>query len=125
MHYAIDKHEIRKTGHAKTIVEDVKVIESYKSRFSHEDLENLTEEIVFEQIYKIQQEEGSNIPTSDVALQDIAAIALNNVPPKYICNFMEKHNPHKSLIDEVNSLRDFAHKQVLKAIKIVRDNPHD
>ena len=92
--------------------------------YYHDDLENLAEEIVFEQI-NLLLEAGNDIPSSDVSIQDIAAIALNNMPAKYVCNFLEKSEPSKQLQEEVNDLRKYAKRQVLKAIKIVRDRPHD
>lgn len=97
----------------------------YKNMYYHDDLENLAEEIVFEQIHLLIQEENSEMPTSELAIQDIAAIALNNMPAKYICNFLEKQDPSEQLLDEVKDLRKYARRQVLKAIRKVQQNPHD
>ena len=58
-------------------------------------------------------------------MQDVAAIALNNMPPKYICNIFEKQRPGPQLTDEVKDLRKYAHRQVIKAMKKVQLNPHD
>ncbi|WMS87768.1 late competence development ComFB family protein [Pleionea litopenaei] len=97
----------------------------YKDMYYHDDLENLSEEIVFEQIHEIIQEGEVDFSQSEVAIQDIAAIALNNMPAKYVSNFLEKQNPGPNLLEEVKDLRKYARRQVLKAIKKVNENPHD
>ncbi len=93
--------------------------------YYHDDLENLAEEIVFEQIHQLVQTGEHEVPTSEVSIQDIAAIALNNMPVKYICNFMEKKEPREKLKEEVRDLKDYAKKQVIKAINKVKQAPHD
>lgn len=93
--------------------------------YYHDDLENLAEEIVFEQIHMLMQDENIEVPSSELSIQDIAAIALNNMPAKYICNFLEKQEPGEQLKDEVRDLRKYAKRQVLKAIKKVKEVPHD
>ena len=97
----------------------------YKDMYFHDDLENLAEEIVFEQIHLLAEEGDTEIPSSELSIQDIAAIALNNMPPKYICNFLEKQEPSEQLKEEVKDLRKYARRQVLKAIKRVKQAPHD
>ena len=93
--------------------------------YYHDDLENLAEEIVFEQIHLLIEEGETEVPTSEVSIQDVAAIALNNMPPKYICNFLEKQEPSEQLKEEVKDLRKYAKRQVLKAILKVNQAPHD
>ena len=97
----------------------------YKEMFVHDELENLCEEIVFEQIYKVIQEGKYDFAQTAVTIQDIAALALNNMPPKYITNFVEKKFPRPGLSQEVNDLKRYARRQVIKAIKKVSENPHD
>lgn len=97
----------------------------YKEKYYHDDLENLAEEIVFEQIDILIQNGEIDVPTSEVSIQDIAAIALNNMPAKYICNFLEKQDPGDQLLEEVKDLKKYAKRQVLKAIKKVKQFPHD
>ncbi len=80
---------------------------------------------MFEQIDMLIQSDEIDVPTSEVSIQDIAAIALNNMPPKYICNFLEKQSPGEQLREEVRDLKKYAKRQVLKAIKKVREVPHD
>ena len=93
--------------------------------YYHEDLENLAEEVVFEQIYLLSQGDEVDVPSSDVSIQDIAAIALNRMPAKYCCNFLEKREPGEQLQEEVKDLQKYAKRQVLKAIKKVKETPHD
>ncbi|MGX5174313.1 late competence development ComFB family protein [Aliikangiella sp. IMCC44653] len=97
----------------------------YKEMYYTDDLENLSEELVFEQIHLLIEESQVEVPSSEVSIQDVAAIALNNMPAKYICNFLEKQQPGQQLTDEVNDLRKYAKRQVLKAIDIVKKVPHD
>lgn len=97
----------------------------YKDMYYHEDLENLSEEIVFEQLHLLIESGEADIPTSEVSIQDIAAIALNNMPAKYISNFLEKKAPGESLKSEMADLKKYAKRQVLKAIKKVKQTPHD
>ncbi|TQV76993.1 aminoglycoside phosphotransferase [Aliikangiella marina] len=97
----------------------------YKELYYNDDLENLAEEIVFEQIHMLINDDETDVPTSEVSIQDIAAIALNNMPPKYVCNFLEKREPGEQLKEEVKDLQKYAKRQVLKAIKKVKNTPHD
>ena len=97
----------------------------YKAQFITEDMENLSEEIVFEELSKLIEEGQHKFKQNAVAVQDIAAIALNNMPPKYICSFIEKQYPRQNLLDEVNDLKRYARRQLIKAIKKVNENPHE
>ncbi len=97
----------------------------YKEMYYHDDLENLAEEIVFEQIHEVILEGKYEFKQTDVTIQDIAAIALNNMPAKYVCNFLEKQNPGPNLQEEVNDLKKYARRQVINAIKRVVKYPHD
>lgn len=97
----------------------------YKEQFVTEDMENLSEEIVFEELSNIMDEGQHKFADSAVTVQDIAAIALNNMPPKYICSFIEKQYPRANLLEEVRDLKKYARRQLIKAIKKVNENPHD
>ncbi len=97
----------------------------YKEQFVTEDLENLSEEIVFEELSILIEEGQHKFSETAVTVQDIAAIALNNMPPKYICSFIEKQYPRQNLLDEVNDLKKYARRQLIKAIKKVNANPHE
>ena len=97
----------------------------FKEQFVTDDLENLSEEIVFEQLSILIEEGKHEFPQTAVSVQDIAAIALNNMPPKYICSFIEKQYPRQNLLDEVNDLKTYAKRQLIKAIEKVNENPHE
>jgi competence protein ComFB len=97
----------------------------YKEMYYHDDLENLAEEVVFEQIHFLIQDDEVEVPDSEVSIQDIAAIALNNMPAKYCCNFLEKQQPGEQLKEEVEDLKKYAKRQVIKAINKVKEIPHD
>lgn len=97
----------------------------YKEMYPHDDLVNLSEELVFEQIHQVILEGKESFNQSEVSVQDIAAIALNKMPPKYVTNILEKQSPSASLRDEVEDLRRYARRQVIKAIKRVNEHPHD
>jgi competence protein ComFB len=97
----------------------------YKEKFPHDELENLSEEIVFEELYRLIQEDEMEIPKDDISLQDIAAIALNNMPAKYVSSMLEKHYPRQELVDEVRDLKRYARRQVLRALALVKANPHN
>ncbi len=97
----------------------------FKEQFVTEDLDNLSEEIVFEELSGLIDEGKHKFSETAVTVQDIAAIALNNMPPKYICSFIEKQYPRQNLIDEVNDLKKYARRQLIKAIKKVNAHPHE
>ena len=97
----------------------------YKEQYVTDDLENLSEEVVFEELSKLLDEGEHKFSETAVTVQDIAAIALNNIPPKYICSFIEKQHPRQNLLDDVEDLRKYARRQLIKAIKKVNDNPHE
>ncbi len=96
-----------------------------KEFFVTDDLENLSEEVVFEQILLLQEEKNKDLPETDIGIQDVAAIVLNNMPPKYICSFIDKVQPRKELLDDLQDLRKYARSQILKAVRKVSKNPHD
>jgi len=93
--------------------------------FVTDDLHNLSEDVVFEEIQRLIDEQQAGLPGSDIGLLDIAAIALNNMPPKYICSLVDKVQPRQELLDELKDLRRYARRQVLKAVRKVNRNPHD
>lgn len=96
----------------------------FKEHFHTEELENITEEIVFEQLHLMVQSGEEKIPNSEGCLQDIAAIALNRLPPKYAVCFIDKVNPRTERLEQLIELEKNARKELLRAIEIVRNNPH-
>lgn len=97
----------------------------YTPTFSTDDLLNVSEVIVLSEIERLRQENYPGLPETDIGLQDVAAIALNNMPPKYICSPIDKANPGESLRKEMEDLRNYARRQILKAIERVKTHPHD
>lgn len=94
----------------------------YKERYYRDDLENLSEEILFEQL-TLRLEQGNDaFCRCDVCIQDIAAIALNHMPPAYVSSFIEKH--YKTDETRYQQLRQQAQLQLDTAIELVRQHPH-
>ncbi|NQD38839.1 late competence development ComFB family protein [Permianibacter sp. IMCC34836] len=97
----------------------------YKSMYEHDDLINLSEEIVFEQIHQVIQDGKPAFAATPLNIQDVAAIALNQMPAKYVTSILERHNPSEELREEVAELKKYARRQVLKAIRKVNEHPHE
>lgn len=97
----------------------------YKEMYESDELVNLSEEIVFEQIHLILQEGKTEFRATPLSIQDVAAIALNQMPAKYVTSILERHNPSDELREEVAELKKYARRQVLKAIRKVNAHPHD
>ena len=96
----------------------------FKEHFHTEELENITEEIVFEQLHIMVQSGSVKIPDSEGCLQDIAAIALIRLPAKYAVCFIDKVNPRTERLEQLIELEKNARKELMRAIEIVRNNPH-
>ncbi|MBG0775310.1 MAG: late competence development ComFB family protein [Desulfovibrionaceae bacterium] len=91
----------------------------YKDQYYHFDLENLTEEIVFEELHRIVSEGVREFCTCPVCVQDIAAIVLNRVPPIYCCSMLEKISPRKSLQERLEETREQVRAIIHEAIDTV------
>ena len=65
----------------------------HKDHFETDELENVTKEIVFEVLYHLIHEDNIDAPDDPTCLQDVAAIALNALPPKYAVSYLDKVNP--------------------------------
>ena len=72
----------------------------HKDHFETDELENVTEEIVFEVLYHLIHEEDVNTPEDPTCLQDVAAIALNSLPPKYAVSYLDKVNPRPERLED-------------------------
>ncbi|RLA04730.1 MAG: aminoglycoside phosphotransferase [Gammaproteobacteria bacterium] len=97
----------------------------YKELFVTDDLENISEEIVFEELSKIIDDGELEFSETAITVQDIVAIALNKMPPKYICSFVEKKYPRETLRLEIMEMKKLAHIELIKAIEKVNANPHE
>lgn len=77
---------------------------NYKELFHTEELENITEDIVFEQLHLLLESREVEIPKSEGCVQDIAAITLNRLPAKYAVSFIDKVNPRTDRLDDLLEL---------------------
>lgn len=96
----------------------------YKQMYEHEDLENLTEEVVFEELHRII-EAGEELPADPISLQDIVALTLNKVPAKYVTSFVEKLNPRDQQLKELEAIRIQVKAELRLAIDTVKQRPHN
>jgi len=95
----------------------------YKNLFYHEDLENLTEEIVFQEIHALT-ESGHEFCRCDGCIQDIAAIVLNRVAALYCCSPLEKVFPGESFRIRINEIKELVKQELPKAIDTVTMYSH-
>lgn len=80
------------------------------------------EELVFMELRNVIDEEKVNFCRCKLCIQDIAAIALNNLRPKYSSNkiernYMKHQNYRYNSSDEVKN-------EVYRAIDLVNKRPH-
>jgi len=86
-------------------------------------LENLQEDLVIDSMQEILEYEEFNgkICTCDICLVDIAAIALNALPPRYVAN---RYNKFPLTLEEENMTLHMVSEIVLDAIRKVGMAPH-
>ena len=96
----------------------------YKQLFHTDELENIVEEMVFEEINKIIKEESVIFCTCDTCVQDIAAIALNNLPPYYRTKMLYKKFPAPQEAQQRKILKVKVREEVLKAIEKTMEHPN-
>lgn len=90
-----------------------------------EELTNLTEQIVFDEILELLEDGiAPEISANRISVQDVAAIALNKLPSKYVCDPLNKSYGADSLQRELQEIRSEAKTAVLKAVQKVLSNPH-
>ncbi len=92
----------------------------FKKQFYNEDLENYSEEIVFEQLYHIVEAGSEDFCQCEICIQDIAAIVLNRVPTLYCCSLLEKITPNDDFMGKIEEVRAMAKKELSNAIEMVR-----
>lgn len=97
----------------------------YKQMYEHEDLENLSEEVVFEELHRILEAGELVFPSDPISLQDIVAMTLNHIPSKYVTSFVEKLNPREQHLQELDAIRKLAQIELRKAIDMVKQHPHN
>lgn len=90
-----------------------------------DELANLTEQIVFDEILELLEAGiAPEISASRINVQDVAAIALNKLPSKYVCDPLNKAYGAESLQRDLDAIRSEAKTVVLKAVQKVLSNPH-
>ena len=95
----------------------------YKELFYTEDLENEMDELVFMELRNVIDEEKVNFCRCKLCIQDIAAIALNNLRPKYSSNKIERnYMKHQKRVDTTLQMR--VKNEVYRAIDLVNKRPH-
>jgi len=95
----------------------------YKELFYTDDLENEMEELVFMELRNVIDEDKVNFCRCKLCVQDIAAIALNNLRPKYSSNKVERnYNRYKRKLNPQLQLR--VKNEVYRAIELVNNRPH-
>ena len=98
--------------------------ERWKDYFETQELENLTEELVFEELYtytKLHQEEFC---TCAKCLMDIAALVLNTVPPLYSASIAERMDPSPGFQKKYENLRGDIQRAIPRAVSQVKDMAH-
>lgn len=99
-------------------------MERYRDKFATEEIENMGEEIVFQVLHSMMEDNKKEFCRCNICLQDIAAIVLNRLPPLYYCNFLERLDPGQGLQQKMQDLRRLAEIEIDKAIIIVSGNAH-
>jgi len=92
--------------------------------YSTTGLENLTENLVFQELYnfshKMKTSTKPQFCVCDICLADVAAIVLNELKPYYCSNFIDK-DKHKNYYEKN---KEEVQRKIIKAFDIVKKNPH-
>jgi hypothetical protein len=85
------------------------------------DISNYYEQLVTDQLWKLT--EGAEEPISQGFIEDVACLALNKLPPCYVCNPVDKG----ANLTELNYLQmsEAVSKAIEEAIEQVKRQPHD
>jgi competence protein ComFB len=89
-----------------------------------ENMENLQEELVFEalpELIKQEQDRGRTFCACPTCMVDIAAVALNSLPPRYVA---DRYNIFGVSESERARRREEVQKAILLAIHQVIARPH-
>ncbi len=92
--------------------------------YTNAGLENLTENLVFQELYDFSQK-VSKLNTSEfcncsICLADVAAIVLNDLKPYYCSNFLDKDKSKEYYLKYKSEVQQ----KILKAFDLVKKNPH-
>lgn len=93
-----------------------------KKLYEAEDLENVAEDLVFEQIDALVNDGNAKFCRCKVCLQDMAAIVLNRVPALYSCSILEKNSPGDDFSARIEEVRKRISEELPVAMDMVRRN---
>lgn len=93
-----------------------------KKQYEAYDLENVAEDLVFEQIDALVNDPDKKFCRCNVCLQDMAAIVLNRVPALYSCSILEKNSPGENFGARIEETRKRIAELLPEAIEMVRRN---
>lgn len=92
--------------------------------YANAGLENLTENLVFQELYdlsqKLNKQKNSEFCTCNICLADVAAIVLNDMKHYYYSNFLDKGKSEEYYLKN----RTEVQQKILKALDLVKKNPH-
>lgn len=87
-------------------------------------LENLTENLVFEELHnfvqKVKNMSNSEFCVCSICLADVAAIVLNDLKPYYCSNFIDKGRSK----DYYQKHRSEVQRKIVEAFDMVKKAPH-
>lgn len=91
---------------------------------THAGLENLAENLVFQELYDFSQKIGnphnSEFCACSICLADVAAIVLNDLKPYYCSNFLDKNRSN----EYYSKYKAEIQQKILDAFALVKKNPH-
>ncbi len=93
-----------------------------KRRFYTDDLENVAEDLVFEQVEALLDAQPGGFCTCHICLQDLAAIVLNQIPPLYCCSLLEKNSPNETFARRIAETRARVAEVLPRAMALVRSH---
>ena len=96
----------------------------FRNKFVLEDLENLSEEVVFEELYNGIEDKSYDVCQCDVCIQDVAALLLNRVQSVYCCSVFEKSEPRETLQEVLGEVRKSVKKELPDVLDLVRAKAH-
>lgn len=85
------------------------------------DISNYYEQLVTDRLWEIVEDQAQ--PLSQVFIEDVACLALNNLPACYVRSRVDKGASVTE--QQYQTMREAVDKAIIDAIDQVRDRPHD
>jgi competence protein ComFB len=95
-----------------------------KATYPHQDLENLAEEIVFQELDRIIRTGPASFCRCEVCIQDIVALTLNRIPSLYCSSLADKLHPGPDLARKIEQVRKLAQDVLPEAIDQISSAVH-